>query len=90
MGIKGPNIQVPQPGTPMLDGTGELHPTWQAYHNSIQQTVFAGSRNGPTTSRPTSSMSGRYLGMPYFDTTLGLTVFLKNTTTWVKGDGTPA
>lgn len=90
--MDGPKVQVPSPQIPMFDENGLLQPAWQTYHNSVQQTVFAVSRSGTTSSRPTSSLDGRFTGMPYFDTTLGLTVFLKiaSTNVWVKGDGTPA
>ena len=90
--INGPKIQVPSPITPPIDENGRLHPSWQVFHHSVQQLLFAMTRSGPTTSRPTSAMDGRYIMMPYGDTTLGLTVYLKSTNpdVWVKGDGTPA
>ena len=61
------------------------------FFNSVYQIVYAVSQNGPTASRPTSS-SQRFIGMPYFDTTLGLPVFLKtaSSSAWVKADGTAA
>jgi hypothetical protein len=92
MAISGPKIQTPTPLTPIMDETGNLHPYWQSFFHSAQNTIYAGTRSGPTASRPTSVLDGRYIGMPYFDTTLGLTVFLKiaSTNVWVKGDGTPA
>ena len=62
-----------------------------AFFNAVYQIVYAVSQNGPTASRPTSS-SQRFIGMPYFDTTLGLPVFLKtaSSSAWVKADGTAA
>ena len=61
------------------------------FFNAVYQIVSAVSQNGPTASRPTSS-SQRFIGMPYFDTTLGLPVFLKtaSSSAWVKADGTAA
>ncbi len=83
--IAGPIVQVPSMFVDQAD------PQWRAFHQSMQQTVYNASRSGPTASRPTSDQPGRFIGMPYFDTTLGLVVFLKSVVpdVWVRGDGTP-
>lgn len=62
-----------------------------SFLSSVQQVTFNVSRSGPTASRPTSSLAGRFVGMPFFDTTLGKPVFLKTASTnvWVDGAGTP-
>ncbi len=88
--ITGPKVQVPTAVQPFFDEAGLVHPQWQVFHHAVQQIVFNVSRSGPTASRPTSTLDGRYIGMPYFDTTLGLTVHLKsvNPDVWVRGDGT--
>ena len=61
------------------------------FYNALMNIVIASSQNGVTASRPTSS-SFRYVGMPFFDSTLGLPVFLKTASSnaWVKADGTAA
>ena len=69
-----------------------MKPDWASFFNSLQQTVFAVSRSGPTSSRPMSNMDGRFVGEPYFDTTVGKPVFLKiaSTNVWVDATGAPA
>jgi hypothetical protein len=58
----------------------------------LQQITFNVSRSGPTASRPTSTTPNRFVGMPFFDTDLGLPIFLKTASSnaWVKADGTGA
>ena len=81
--MAGPKISFPQKLS--------QDPETAVFFNSLMQIAIASSQNGPTASRPTSS-SQRYVGMAYFDTTLGLPVFLKTASSnaWVKADGTPA
>ena len=87
--ITGPKVQVPSPIIPMFDDQGVMHPQWQVFHHSVQQVAYNMSRSGPTASRPTSNLDARWIGMPYFDTTLGLTIYLKsvNPDVWVNGAG---
>ena len=88
--ITGPKIQVPSALVGIQDSqTNVIRTEWQTFFHSVQQTTFNISRSGPTASRPTSSLDGRFIGMPYFDTTLGLTVYLKsvNPDVWVNGAG---
>jgi hypothetical protein len=89
--ITGPLIQVPPSGRSIVDEAGNVRMEWQAFFNAGQQIMFNISRSGPTASRPTSKLDGRYVGMPYFDTTLGLTISLKsvNPDVWVNGAGVP-
>ena len=89
--IAGPKVQVPTALQPMFDESGALHPQWQAFHHSVQQIVFNVSRSGPTASRPTSTLDGRFIGMPFFDTSLGFEIRLQsvNPDVWVRWDGTP-
>ena len=95
MAINGPKVQMPSVVGSMTqtgpDGAPMgLRSDWAMFYNVVQQIVFNSSRNGPTASRPTSDFDGRYIGMPYFDTTRGQTVFLKsvNPDVWVNGAGT--
>ena len=95
MAIAGPNVQMPSAAgsVSLLGPDGApmgLRPDWAMFYNVLQQIVFNASRSGPTASRPTDIFAGRYIGMPYFDTTRGQTVFLKsvNPDVWVNGAGT--
>lgn len=67
----------------------ELKPDWASFFSSLQQVASAVSQNGSTTARPTSTMVGRFEGMPFFDRTLGFPVFLKHATSsvWVDSLG---
>lgn len=89
--MKGPAIQMP--GSLMvIDPQGNMQPQYAALFASLAVTVFGGSRSGTSTERPTSEFQGRYVGMPYFDLSLGQPIFLKiaSSNAWVKADGTPA
>ncbi len=97
MAITGPRLQMP-PAISQIAQIGEdqralsLNPEWASFCHSLQQTAFALSRSGPTASRPTSTMDGRWIGMPYFDTSLGAfgqEIFLAsvNPDVWVDGTG---
>ena len=96
--IAGPKVEMPPAVSEMFnfryDSDGKvigasLVPEWAAFFNATQQTLYNGSRSGPTASRPTSTLPGRYVGMEYFDTTLGVPVFLKTASTdvWVDSSG---
>lgn len=98
--MAGPNIQMPSATIPVVqifkDDMGRtqiyMASDWASFLSMVQMATYGMSRSGPTTERPTSDFKGRYAGMPYFDTTLGLPVFLKHATSsvWVKADGTVA
>lgn len=89
MAFNGPKVQLPS--GPFVQETGELTIEASAFFNALQSIAFYSSRSGPTVSRPTST-SFRWIGMPFFDTTLGLPVFLKTASSnaWVKADGSAA
>src|ERR1700674_1330017 len=94
MAIKGPKIQMPTTLSQMFetDAQGQIlsmKPDWASFFHSLQQTAFAHTRSGPTASRPTGSLDGRWIGMPYMDLTLGYVVFLKiaSTNVWVDANG---
>lgn len=88
MAIAGPKIQVPPAEKPVMQGNA-LSQDWQSFFHSAQQVAFNLSRSGPTASRPTSTLEGRWIGMPYFDTTLGFEINLQsvNPDVWVRWDG---
>lgn len=89
MPITGPLVQVPDSSSPLVDKDGSVRFEWQQFFHVSQQVVYAASRSGPTASRPTSQLDGRYIGMPYFDTTLGYQINLRsvNPDVWVNGAG---
>lgn len=66
-----------------------MRPDWAALFQSLQQIAVAVSRNGSSSARPASDFKGRYEGMPFFDRTLGLPVFLKHASSnvWVDATG---
>src|SRR3990167_5213971 len=96
--MAGPNIQVPSAISQMLDLqagpdgkllTINVRPEWASLFASLQAVAYAQTRSGTTAQRPTSEMNGRYRGMPYFDTSLGYTVFLNyaSSNVWVDATG---
>lgn len=89
MALAGPRVQMPS-GPLVLEG-GEATIETSTLLNVLQSIAFYSTRSGTTPNRPTST-SFRWTGMPYFDTTLGLPVFLKiaSSNAWVKADGTAA
>ena len=95
--IQGPKVEMPASLSQMFDVDDKgnitaIRPEWAQFFHAVQGLTWNMSRSGPTASRPTSSTGWRYTGMPFFDTTLGLTVFLKTASSnaWVKGDGSAA
>jgi hypothetical protein len=74
-----------------LGGLPQLPPDrtapWAGWFSTAQNILQATSSSGPTTARPTS---GQYVGMFYFDTTLGYPVWLKTpggSPVWVNATG---
>lgn len=68
--------------------TGQLiSREWANWLAGLWQLVGRTGLNGTTANRPTT---GLYIGMDYFDTTLGYKVTLKsaNPSVWVNGAGT--
>ena len=93
MAITGPKIQPPNWNATFVSSSGTLQTQSVVFLHSVEQTVFNISRSGPTGSRPKDSLDGRFIGMPFFDTTLGKPIWLKvagTTNAWVLADGTPA
>lgn len=98
--MAGPNIQMPNATIPVVqifkDDLGRtqiyMASDWASFFAMLQAASYSATRSGTTAERPTNAFKGRYTGMPYFDTTLGLPVFLKHASSsvWVKADGTVA
>jgi len=88
--IEGPKVQTPSPAARIIGEGGSTSYEWQAFFDSMQQVAYNGSRSGPTGSRPTNDFKGRWIGMPYFDTTLGIPIWLSSVSpdVWVRYDGT--
>lgn len=93
--IAGPRVQLPGGGAnPIVDMAGDRphnDTDWIAFFSVLQMVAFASTRSGTTAQRPTSATHGRWIGMPYFDNSLGKPIWLKsiNTDVWVDGTGTP-
>jgi hypothetical protein len=75
-----------QPRVPMFDAAGNFTPAWAGWFSQAQQILQDLSSSGSTASRPTNAL---YTGKFYFDTTLGLPIWVKsvNPTVWVNGAG---
>jgi len=94
--ITGPKVQMPSTLSQMFETDQQgsiigMKPEWAQFFHALQGLTFAASRNGASTSRPTSTLPWRYEGMPFFDTSLGKPIFLKNASSnvWVDATGAP-
>lgn len=66
---------------------GWMNAPWRAWFSALFTLVQPLGGNGTTAQRPTT---GLYVGLQYFDTTLGLPVFVKTVgppVVWVNGAG---
>jgi len=84
MAITGPKLQMPNTLADIFSIDKEaniisMKPEWATFFNTLQKTVFANTRAGSSSERPTSLMTGRYLGMPYYDQTISSVIFLIST-----------
>lgn len=75
-----------QPGVAFTDKAGNVHPAWAAWLTTAHQILQDTSASGTTTQRPTNQL---YIGKPYFDTTIGMSIQVAsvNPTVWVNGVG---
>jgi hypothetical protein len=96
--INGPKVQPPGAILEWFDivrspdgGIVSITPGIQAmqFFHAMQAIDFNVSRSGPTASRPTSTLDNRWIGMPFYDTTLGKPIFLNsvNPDVWHDGAG---
>lgn len=82
----------PLPTDQRIDTKGNiLDRVYEAWFQSIQQWLGPQGQSGVTANRPTANV---YIGLEYFDTTLGYPVFAKSATSarpqvvvWVNASG---
>ena len=74
------------PSTPMFTSDGRFTAAWAGWFSNAQVILSDLSNSGTTAQRPTGQP---YVGKTYFDTTLGLPIFMKTpaTNTWVNAAG---
>lgn len=75
------------PRPPLFSGSN-FTAAWAGWFSNAQTILADASNSGPTGQRPTAQM---YVGKPYFDTTLGIPIWLKTpspTPVWVNAAGT--
>jgi hypothetical protein len=83
----------PIPTDPRIANTqGQMTPVYQSFFSSVHNWLGPVGLSGPTSARPSSSGSSNvflYVGLEYFDSTLGYPVWIKqlNPTVWVNGSG---
>jgi hypothetical protein len=79
------NLGVP---TTSVDNNGNsVNKEWFYIFNTLINLANSAYQYGPTSQRPTTNL---YVGMPYFDQTLGYSINLKTIGTpniWVNGSG---
>ena len=71
---------------------GSTTPAWRAWLSQLFGVASQINASGPTTQRPIGSAQiPLSLGQSYFDTTLGIPVWIKslNPTVWVNAAGAP-
>ena len=81
---------LPRPPLTVASDAYRVDPQWAGWFSTAHNILTACSTSGPTTARPTSR---QFVGMPYFDTTLGKPVWLKTpggSPVWVDATGAPA
>lgn len=75
------------PRPPVFDSEGNFTPAWAGWFSQAQQLLSDAGNSGTTAQRPTA---GLYVGKPYFDTSLGIPIWMKTpaSAVWVNGAGT--
>lgn len=84
--------QLPQPPTGVIaDKNGNVQPGWYPFFSTVQVLLNLSTQAGTTASRPSSQIQGRWIGMPYYDTSLGIPVYLAsiNPDVWKSAAGAP-
>lgn len=73
--------------TAVISDDGQTNRQWLQWFDRVHSVASAQQQAGPTAARPTSRL---WIGRQFFDTTLGLPVYVKsvNPAVWVDGAGT--
>lgn len=76
---------LPRPPIMQKD-SANFTPAWMGWLSQAQTILQDASASGATTDRPQTQL---YVGKPYFDTTLGIPIWMKipGTFTWVNAAG---
>lgn len=86
--LNGPKLQLPAGVSNIIDiqqdGEGRVThmtvaPEWQQFFNVLQKIAFYQSRSGASADKPNVSSAVRYIGMPYYDTSLNANLHLTST-----------
>ena len=81
---------LPSAGVKVIDSNGFITNEWYSFFNLISQTCYNTVQSGTTANRPNINTPILWIGMQYFDTTLGYPIYLKSVTpvfVWVNGAG---
>lgn len=74
----------------IVDRKGRMTPIYQAFFSSIHDWLGPVGLSGTTANRPVNSPRNfLYVGQSYFDTTLGIPIWVKslNPTVWIDATG---
>jgi hypothetical protein len=74
------------PGTTLVDESRNTMPVWDQWFSRVQRIVASVQQSGVTADRPTS---GVWIGRTYFDTTLGIPIWVQSVgpVVWVDATG---
>lgn len=61
----------------LVSASGVPTPAFQQWLQQAYMLLFAGQQSGTTAQRP---LKGLYIGRPYFDTTLGIPIWVQSVT----------
>ena len=74
---------IDPPPAPHIAADVSFGPTWYGWLTQAFRILFAAQQSGITENRP---IKNRWVGMPYFDTTLGYEIWW-NGSNWVNASG---
>lgn len=78
------------PSGHIQDADGMTKPSWATWFSQLYMIAFASQQSGATVNRP---VIGVWVGRVYFDTDLGIPVWVKSVAagvaTWVDASGAP-
>jgi hypothetical protein len=82
-------INYDLPKSAPFDPTGNWTPEWAQWLTRSHRAILSVQQSGPTTDRPDQLL---WVGRTYYDTTLGIPVWLHaiNPIVWHDATGTPA